>query len=227
MHMTAKTKNIERAHIIGALFIISAISTITALLLYGPVLNNPNYVIDAPSEQIYIALGALVEFVGIAAIVGSAIYFYPLLKKQNESLALAYVCGRVLEAAIISVGIISILTLLSLNDEFTASATLSGAYLATSEAILALREWTILFGANIILGANTFILTHILYNGNFIPRILAFIGQIAGLVMLLAALSVIFGIYDPLSYWVPVFSLPVFVFEVVLAAWLLLRGIND
>ena len=40
---------------------------------------------------------------------------FPIVKRQSEGLALAYVCGRVLEAAVIIVGAISLLAVVSLR----------------------------------------------------------------------------------------------------------------
>src|SRR3982074_3353011 len=97
------------ALVTGILFLVTFISSIGAVLLYGPVLNHANYIIGAGADA-RIRWGALFEIILVISAIGTAIVLYPLLKRQSESVALAYVAARVVENLIIVIGIISLLS---------------------------------------------------------------------------------------------------------------------
>ena len=113
-------KEIDRknAIIIGILFIVAAISSIIGLVLYNPILKEANYLITGQQNTNQIILGAICELILVVSVVGTAIALFPYLKKQNESLAIGYICFRLMEAVIIVIGIVSVLALLTLSQNF-------------------------------------------------------------------------------------------------------------
>lgn len=111
------------AMIIGVLFIVATVSAIGAVL-YDPIFKNPYYLIKGPTRRNQITLGALFELTSAAAVVGTSIAFFPFLKKANESIALGYVGFRLFEAVIIFIGLVSLLSLLTLHQEFASGAAL-------------------------------------------------------------------------------------------------------
>src|SRR5262245_40040336 len=106
---------------VGVLFIITFAASIPALLLYGPVLHDPNYVLGAGTDG-QIALGVLLEFITGVANIGTAVVLFPILRRQNESIALGYVASRTLESTIIVVGAISLLAVVALRQDFANAA---------------------------------------------------------------------------------------------------------
>src|SRR5579862_9595543 len=112
MSSTRKT-----ALIAGALFVITFLTSIpAALLLYSPVLDHTNYIISAGADT-RVALGALLEVLLIVANVGSAVVLFPVLKRQNEGLALGYVTARIIESTFIAIGIVSVLAVVTLRQD--------------------------------------------------------------------------------------------------------------
>jgi hypothetical protein len=106
------------ALVTGVLFIITFIASIpAAFVFYAPVLDDPNYIIGAGADT-RVSLGALLEFIVIIANIGTAVVLFPIVKRQNEAVALGYVTSRVLESAIIMVGVFSLLTVVSLRSGF-------------------------------------------------------------------------------------------------------------
>ena len=96
------------AFVAGLLFIITFVASIpAALVLYTPVLDHPDYIVGAGADN-RIAFGALLEMILIVANIGTAVVLFPILKRQNERLALGYVTARVMESAFIAVGILSL-----------------------------------------------------------------------------------------------------------------------
>src|ERR1700735_5769517 len=105
----------KTALIAGVLFLITFITSIpAALLLYSPVLNHTNYILGAGADTRG-ALGPLLEILLIIANVGSAVVLFPVLKRQNEALALGYVTARIIESTFIAIGIVSLLAVVTLR----------------------------------------------------------------------------------------------------------------
>ena len=87
------------------LFLITFVTSIpAALLLYAPVLDDPDYIVGAGADT-GVPLGAFLEVLLIIANIGTAVVLFPILKRQNEALALGFVTARVIECAFIAVGI--------------------------------------------------------------------------------------------------------------------------
>jgi Domain of unknown function (DUF4386) len=104
------------------LFIITFVTAIpAALLLYTPVLDDANFIVGAGADA-GVALGAFLEVLLIIANVGTAVVLFPVLKRQNEALALGYVTARLVECTFIAIGIVSILSVLTLRADFAGAA---------------------------------------------------------------------------------------------------------
>ncbi|MEH7081071.1 DUF4386 domain-containing protein, partial [Bacillus velezensis] len=115
--------NRRSAEIVGVLFILAAVSAMIGLKLYDPILNGPDYLINGSEHANQVILGALMELILVVSAVGTATTMFPILRKYNETIALWHVCFRFLEAIIITVGVISVLALLTLSREFVAAGT--------------------------------------------------------------------------------------------------------
>ena len=103
------------ALVTGVLFVVTFITAIPAqLFLYQPLLNDPNYIVGAGADM-RVSLGALLEVILVVANIGTAIVLYPIVKRQHEAVALGYVAARVLESAVIMVGIFSVLSVMTLR----------------------------------------------------------------------------------------------------------------
>jgi hypothetical protein len=106
------------ARVTGVLFVITFIASIPPVLfLYGPVLDDPRYILGGGAADDGASLGALLELLLIIANIGTAVVLYPVVKRVKEMLALGFVAARVVECAFIAVGILSILTLVTLRQE--------------------------------------------------------------------------------------------------------------
>src|SRR3954451_18742130 len=95
--------NKKAAKIVGGLFILAAVTAVIGLLLYDPILNGPDYLIKGAENANQVILGAVMELILVLTAIGTSIMLFPLLRKQNESIALGYVLFRFLEAVIITV----------------------------------------------------------------------------------------------------------------------------
>jgi hypothetical protein len=214
-----------RAYIVGAFFIVAAVTAIVAVVLYDPLLGDPQYVVSTAPNETSVLLGAAVELFTAFTVAGTAIALFPLLRKGNESVALGYTCGRLLEAALISAGIVSVLSVVTLNRSFLdAAAPDAASFLTAGESLVAFHDWTLLLGPNAVLGPNTFMVACCLHRLRLVPRPITILGFIGGPMIFTSAMAVLFGLYEQFSVLGGIAALPVFTFEMSLAAWLIIRG---
>ncbi|MFJ8469417.1 DUF4386 domain-containing protein [Streptomyces swartbergensis] len=205
-------------------FLVTEVTAIGGLTLYGPVLQDADYVVG-PGADTRVFLGALFELVLAAAVVGTGVVLFPVLKKHNEGAALGYVCARLLEAAVIIVGIISVLSVVKLRTEFEGAADSDAASLVTAgKTLVAIHDWTFLMGPNFVLGANSLVLAWLMYRAGLVPQFIAVLGLVGGALICASATGVMFGLYEQVSVAGSVAAIPVFAWEVSLAVWLIAKG---
>jgi hypothetical protein len=210
------------AVVAGVLFLITEVAAIGGRVLYGPLLGNPDYIVSAGVDN-QVFLGALFEVILAVACVGTGVVLYPIVKRQNESLALGYLSARVLEAAAILVGVISVLSVVTLRQNLDGEAADASAT-AVGAALLAIHAWTFWMGPGIALGIGTLLLASLMYSSGLVPRAVAWLGFIGGSLILLSSIAVLFGVYDQDGTVGLVVALPVFAWEVSLAIWLISKG---
>jgi hypothetical protein len=216
------------ARVTGVLFLITFITAIpAALVLYVPVLTDPNYIAGAGGADNGVFLGATLELLLIIANIGTAVVLFPILKRVNESAALGFVTARVIECAFIAVGILSILTLVTLRQEAAAGAD-ADSLLTVGKSLVALHDWTFLLGPGFVVGiGNGLILGYLMYTSRLVPRSMAVLGLLAGPVLCAAGIAILFGIFEAGSVWQIIATLPEFIWELSLGIWLIVKGFNS
>ncbi|MFC6832863.1 DUF4386 domain-containing protein [Streptomyces goshikiensis] len=215
------------AVVAGALFLVTEVAAIGGLALYRPVLEGPGYVVGSGADT-RVFLGALCELVLALAVIGTGAALYPVLRRRGEAAAVGYVCGRLLEAAVIVVGIVSVLAVVTLRRSAGPSGAADAASLVTAgKALVALHDWTFLLGPNFVLGANTLVLACLMYTSRLVPRALAGLGLAGGALICASATAVLFGAYEQVSVAGSLAALPVFAWEVTLAVRLLFKGFDE
>ena len=209
----------------GVFFIVAAVAAIIGLALEGPVLNDPRYIVAASGDDTRVILGGFFEVILAISVIGTAVTLFPIVKKQSEGVALGYVAGRVVEAVVIVVGIISILSVVRLRQSF-AGATGADALslVAIGKSLVVVHNWTFLFGPNLALGPNTLMLAYLMYRSRLVPRIIAILGLIGGPLIFASGTAVLFGLYGQQSVWGSIAAVPVFAWEMSLAVWLIVKG---
>jgi len=209
------------------LFLITYITSIPPVLfLYGPLLDDPRYIVGGGAADNGLFLGALLELLLIIANIGTAVVLYPVVKRVNEILALGYVTARVIESVFIAVGILSVLSMVTLRQEAAAGAD-AGSLLAVGQSLVALHDWTFLLGPGFVVGVgNGLILGYLMYRSGLVPRSMALLGLIAGPVLLARFVGILFGVFEPGSVLGSLMVAPEFLWELSLGIWLTVRGFN-
>ena len=217
------TSTRKTALIAGALFVITFLTSIpAALLLYTPVLDHTNYIVGAGADT-RVALGAFLEVLLIVANVGSAVVLFPVLKRQNEGLALGYVTARIIESTFIAIGIVSVLAVLTLRRDV--GSTGAGPLVTVGRSLVAVHDWTFLLGPGWIVGVgNGLILGYLMYRSGLVPRRMAMLGLIGGPLIILSGTAVLFNVIQPGSAAQVIATIPEFVWELSLGIYLMVKG---
>jgi hypothetical protein len=202
----------------GVLFLITFITSIPALWLFQPVLDDPAGYIAGAGDDNRILLGVALELILIAANIGTAVVLFPALKGQSEALSLGFVGARIAESTFIAAGILAVLGIVSLgNDDPGASS------LAVSLA--AIKDWTFLLGPGIVVGiGNGLILGYLLYRSRLVPRGMAMLGLIGGPLLLAAGIGVLFGAIEAGGTAQSLATVPEFAWELSLGVYLTVKG---
>src|SRR4030081_1613208 len=168
----------------GGLYLLRFVSTPT-LFLYNP-LRASNHIVGHGSNT-GIIVGAILEMIVALAGIGTAVTLYPVVKRQNEGVALGFVTSRLLEAAMIFTGVLSLLSLVTLRHDLGGAAGANAAALVTTGAShVAVYNWTMLLGQTLMPCINALLLGSLMYRSRLVPRIIPIVGLI-GAPLLLAA----------------------------------------
>jgi hypothetical protein len=222
--MTATRKTALAA---GVLFLITFITSIPAqLLLYHPLLTDPaRYILHTGGDPA-VSLGALLEVMLAIAGVGSAVVLYPVAKRQNQAVALAYVTSRVLESAAIMVGIFSVLAVVTLRQHVTGAAGTDTASLITAaRSLVAIHDAAFLLGPTLLAGVgNGCLLGSLMYRSGLVPRRMALLGLIGGPLVIAATVCVLFGVFKAGASWQAISTAPEFVWELSFGIYCTVKG---
>jgi hypothetical protein len=151
---------------------------------------------------------------------------YPLLRRQNQAVAVGYVAARVVESTVIAVGVISLLSVVALRQEFAGAAGAEAAALVTvGGALVAVHDTTFMLGPGFMapLG-NGILLGYLMYRSGLVPRGLAVLGLVGGPLLLASFVGVLFGVWEQVSLPAAVATIPEFVWELSLGVYLIVKG---
>lgn len=206
----------------GVLFLITHVTAIGAVFLYDPVLNNPHYMIEIHSDA-QVILGALFDVILALAVIGTSVALFPIVKHWNEGIALGYVGLRTLEAAIIAVGVLPLLAIVTLHQHQLLNDGMDKlALIKLGEALLSFHNWTFILGPGLVCGTNTVLMAYLMYTSRLVPRFIPVLGLVGGPVIFAYSTIKMFNFQMPL--WTEIVVIPIFAWELSLAIYLITRG---
>jgi hypothetical protein len=213
----------KTALVAGVFYLITFIS-IPTLALYGPVKNNRDWILgSAPHTGVLV--GGFLEVIMALACIGTAVTLYPVVKRQNEGVALGFVAARVLEAGLIFTGVISLLSLVTLRQDLGGTAGANAAALVTIGAShVAVYNWTFLLGQSLMPGINALLLGSLMYRSRLVPRVIPALGLIGGPLLIAAVIATLFGQHTSLAGLAALPVIPVAAWELSLGVWLVVKG---
>ena len=207
----------KTALVAGILYLLTFVS-IPTLFLYDQVRHNPQYILG-PGPDTAVLVGGILEIIVALAGIGTAVVLYPVLKRQNETMALGLVCSRVLEAAGILAGVASLLAIVSLRQ-----AGAGADALVIGQTLAVLYERIFLLSQSLIPAVNDLLLGFLLYQSRLVPRVLALLGLIGAPLLLVGDIGTLLNFWGPLSSVSALLALPVALFEFSLGIYLTVKG---
>jgi Domain of unknown function (DUF4386) len=206
----------KRSLVAGVFYLLTFVS-IPTLALYRSV-RGPNFV-TGPGPDGPVILGVLLEMVVALAGIGTAVALYPVLRRQGEARAVGFVGSRVLEAATIYIGIVSLMSIVTLRRAGGGTGAL-----AVAQGLASQYQWTFFFGQSFIPAVNGVLLGSLLYESRLVPRWLPVLGFIGAALLVGSWFFVLFQFYGAVSPAAALAALPIAVWEFSLGVYLTFRG---
>ena len=215
------------ARSVGVLFIIATVAAILSVAILEPILKDLDQLQRFSENGFQIISGVLLDLVGAGAFVALAIMIFPILKKQNESIALGYVIARSIEAVPFMIANLSLLAFLTVGQEYVqASASDVSGFMPVSTGLLAIYNWGQILGPRIFASLAAIPFYYLLYRSKLVPRWMSVWGLLGAPLYFTSGFLSIFNLVDPFSPLLVILFLPAALLEMVLAVWLIVKGFN-
>jgi hypothetical protein len=246
----------------GVFYLISFAASIPALLLLGPALDDPDFILGVGSDT-GVLWGGLLDFVTALACAATAVVVFPVVRRHNESLALGFVTTRLIEASIIIIGVVSVLAVVTLRRDLagdTAALTGDAGTLAgdagalagdagalagdagmlagdagtlagdagtltvVGRALVAVKDWTFLFGPGLMPAFNAAMFATLLLRARLVPRVIPVVGLVGAPLLVAAGLATLFGGNEQTSGLSLLATLPIAAWELAIGVWMITKG---
>jgi Domain of unknown function (DUF4386) len=214
------------ARIAGWLFLATFVTSIPAqFYFYEPVLKHADYIVG-PGAASRVSVGAFLEVLLAISGIGTAVVLFPVVKRQSEAVALGYVASRIVESTMIAVGIVGVLSVVTLQQNLAATPGTDPAVLLTvGRSLVAVHDWTFLLGPGLLAGlGNGLMLGYLMYRSGLVPRGMTLLGLVGGPLVFASGIAVLLGVYDQVSPWSAIATLPEFAWELSLGVYLVVKG---
>ena len=208
---------LRRTALVAGVFYLLSFASVPTLALYAPV-RDANYVLSSGPDT-GVIWGGILEMIVALAGIGTAVVLYPVVKRQNQAVALGFVGTRVLEAATIVSGVVILMSMVTLRQ-----AGAGADALGTGKALVALHNWTFLLGQGFIPAVNAVLLGSLLYRSRLVPRILPLLGLIGAPLLVTSVVATLFGFWTQVSPQSALLTIPIAVWEFSLGVYLIAKG---
>jgi hypothetical protein len=212
----------------GGLYLVTFAASIPARFFFlDPVLSDSGYIVGSGADT-RVLVGGLLDMVNALACIATAVVLFTVVKRQSQTLALGFVASRLLEAAIISIGVVSLLAVVSLRQDLAGTAGADEASLVpVGAALVAVYEWTFLFGPNVLAAVNALLLGTLMYRSGLVPRAIPLMGLIGAPLLLASVLGVVFGTHDLAAGQHVIAAAPIALWELSLGVYLVVKGFKS
>jgi uncharacterized membrane protein (Fun14 family) len=211
----------KTALVAGVLYLLTFASSIPAVFLQSPVLTDPNFIISGASAG-QVRLGALFDIVNSLTAIGTAVALYAVVKRQNLGFAIGFVSSRLFEATILMIGVVSILSIVTLQQPGATGAQAS-LLVTVQQTLVTVRNWSFVLGTGVP-ALNAFLLGWLMYKSRLVPRAIPVIGLIGAPLFTSWIVGYVLGVTEPGSAWHAIGVAPIFVWELSLGLWMTFKG---
>jgi hypothetical protein len=187
--------------IFGWLFIGTFVTSIPARLLFidglGATWSDLRFV-PGDTSTASLKLGAVLEFGLIVTQMGTAIVLYPVVRRSYPTLGLSYVGARTVESVFAAIGLISIMSVVSLAESLASgSGTDATAVAVSGDSLVNSYDWAFQWGPGLVAPiGNGLILGYLMYRSELVPRRMAMLGLVGGPLLILSHVLILCDVYD-------------------------------
>ena len=206
----------------GLFYIATFVFSIPALWFYDGVLHDSNFVLGAGGDR-GVLWGGLFEVITGLTGIGTAVAVYPVIKRYGPSRAQAFVASRVLEASMIFAGVLAVLSIFTLRQDYTVGADTASVTTA-AHALVAFKDWTFLLGPGFMAAINALCFATILYQSRLVPRIIPTIGLVGAPLLVFSSVATLFGAWDQVSSVAMLLVLPIAAWELSVGVYMIVKG---
>lgn len=210
------------ALVAGVLYLVTIVSSIPAVLLLRPVLDDPGYIVSSGADA-RVLLGCLLDIVNAVACVGTAVALFPVVRRQHEGVALGFVASRLFEAGVIMIGVVSLAAVVTLRRPGADGAE-AATLVTVGKALVAVRDWTFLFGPSLVPAFNALLLGYLMYRSGLVPRVIPLMGLVGAPLLIVSVVARTFAGQDQLVLLAGIATLPIFAWELSLGLYLTFKG---
>ena len=215
----------KTAFVAGALYLVTFVAGIPpAAVLLRPVLDNPQYIVSAGADG-QVLFGAFLDLINALACIGTAVALFSVVRRQHEGFALGFVTTRMFEAAVIVVGVLSLMTVVALRQTGVAGGD-EASLLPIGQALVAVRDSAHLLGPGLIPGLNAALLAYLMYRSRLVPRVIPAMGLVGAPLFLVGASASLLGVNEQTSVLSAIGFVPIALWELSLGLWLTFKGFN-
>jgi hypothetical protein len=216
----------SHARAAGIFYLLTFVSSIPALALLSPILHDANYVTSAGHDT-RVLWGCMLDSVNALTAIGSAVALYPVVKRRNQSMALGFVTSRLMEGAIVMIGVVSLLAVVTMRQDFASTGGDATSITTAATALVDVRNWTFLVGPGLMPAFNAVLLGSLLYRSRLVPRIIPTVGLIGAPLLFAAFIAIFFGAMDQVSATSFFLTLPIGLWELSVGCWMTFKGFSS
>src|SRR3978361_1840723 len=196
----------------GLFYLITFASSIPAVFLLRPLLNDSHYIISSGADT-QVVWGTVLDLVNALTAIGSAVALYPMMKRQSESMALGFVTTRMFEARP---------TVVALRQP-GATGVEAHSLVMTQNALVTAYNWVFLIGPNLMPAVNGVLLGTLMYKSGLVPKAIPLMGLVGGPLLFAVTIASMLGITHHGSAWWIV-AAPIVFWELSLGLYLTFKG---
>jgi len=205
----------------GALYIVTFITSIPVLGMYDHALTNVDFMFGDGSD-VPVRLGGFLELICGVAGIATAVVLYPVTRQVHRGASVGLIGSRVLEAAMIFVGVLSVLSIVTLRQD--AAGTDPASLTTAWQSLVAVKDWTFLLGPGYMPALNALCLATIMYRSRLVPRIIPTVGLVGAPLLVLSSTITQFGGWEQVSGPALALALPIAAWELSLGVWMMVKG---
>jgi hypothetical protein len=216
--------SLRRTALVAGVFYLITFISIPTLFLYDNLKTDRNFV-TSPGSSSGVLLGAFLELIVALAGIATAVTLFPVIKRQNEAMALGFAAVRTLEAAMIFTGVLSLLTLVHLRQGLgTAAGADKTSLVTTGASLVSTYNGTLLLGQTLMPCLSAVLLGTLMYRSRLVPRAIPLLGLVGAPLLIASTIAAFSGVIAQISVWSAIATLPVALWELSLGLWLTFKG---